>query len=182
MAGINAVLRLLPGPLRSQLIKHRELLKFGIVGGVCFLLTNVVNYALKLTVLRQNPVTALILAVLVATIVSYVLSREWSFRTRGGRERQHEATLFFLISGIAVGLNSLPLAISRYVLDLHTPDVGVVTQEIADYVSGMILGTLLAMVFRWWAFKKWVFPQADARPRIVRTTRAERSDPGERAA
>jgi putative flippase GtrA len=182
MGGIDAVLGLLPKPLRSQLIKHREMLKFGIVGGVCFVLTNVVNYALKLTVLRQNPVTALALAVLVATIVSYVLSREWSFRTRGGRERQHEAALFFVISGIAVGLNSLPLAISRYVLDLRTPDVGVVAQEVADYVSGMILGTLLAMVFRWWALKKWVFPQADARPRIVRAARAEPADPEERAA
>jgi putative flippase GtrA len=182
MAGIDTVLGLLPKPLRSLLIKHREMLKFAIVGGACFVLTNVVNYSLKLTVLRDNPVTALILAVLVATVVSYVLSREWSFRTRGGRERQHEAALFFVISGIAVGLNSLPLAISRYLLELRTPYVGLLTQEIADYVSGMILGTLTAMVFRWWAFKKWVFPQAGARPRIVRTPLPETPEATEKAA
>ncbi|HVV13194.1 GtrA family protein [Amycolatopsis sp.] len=182
MAGIHTLLRLLPAPLRSVLIKHREMLKFAVVGGTCFVITTVVNYALKLTVLRNNPVTALILAVLVATVVSYVLSREWSFRTRGGRERQHEAALFFLISGISVGLNSVPLAISHYLLDLRTPDVGVVTQEIADFVSSMILGTLVAMVFRWWAFKKWVFPQADARPRVVRTAVVEPDEPGEQAA
>ena len=182
MAGMEPVIGLLPKSLRSLLSKHRELLKFGMVGAVCFVLTNVVNYALKLTVLHDNPVTALILAVLVATVVSYVLSREWSFRTRGGRERQHEAALFFLISGISVGLNSLPLAVSRYLLDLRTPDVGLVTQEIADFVSGMILGTLVAMVFRWWAFKKWVFPEEGARPRIVRTTVPEAAEPDERAA
>ena len=181
-ARMNTVLGLLPKSLRSLLIEHRELLKFGVVGAVCFLITNVVNYGLKLTVLHENPVTALILAVLVATVVSYVLSREWSFRTRGGRERQHEAALFFVISGIAVGLNSLPLAISRYLLDLRTPHVGLVTQEIADFVSGMIVGTLVAMVFRWWAFKKWVFPQEGARPRIVRTPIPEPGEPGERAA
>lgn len=173
---------MLPRPLRALLFKHRELLKFAVVGGTCFVLTNIVNYALKLTVLHGNPVTALILAVLVATVVSYVLSREWSFRTRGGRERQHEAALFFVISGIAVGLNSLPLAVSRYVLELQAPHVSVLTQEIADYFSGMILGTLLAMVFRWWAFKKWVFPQAGARPRVVRTAVPEPDEPGERAA
>jgi putative flippase GtrA len=111
-----------------------------------------------------------------------VLSREWSFRTRGGRERQHEAALFFVISGIAVGLNSLPLAISRYLLELRTPYVGLLTQEIADYVSGMILGTLTAMVFRWWAFKKWVFPLAGARPRIVRTPLPETPEATEKAA
>ncbi|GAB2961050.1 sugar translocase [Amycolatopsis acidiphila] len=179
---MNRALGLLPRPVRTLLFKHRELLKFAMVGGACFVLTNIVNYSLKLTVLRGNPVTALILAVLVATVVSYVLSREWSFRTRGGRERQHEAALFFVISGIAVGLNSLPLAISRYVLELQTPHVGLLTQEIADYFSGMILGTLVAMVFRWWAFKKWVFPQAGARPRVVRTPVVESDEPGERAA
>ena len=182
MAGIDTLVGLLPKSLRSLLFKHRELLKFGTVGAICFVLTNIVNYALKLTVLHNNPVTALILAVLVATVVSYVLSREWSFRTRGGRERQHEAALFFIISGISVGLNSLPLAISRYLLDLRTPHVGLFTQEIADFVSGMILGTLVAMVFRWWAFKKWVFPEEGARPRIVRTPIPETREPGERAA
>jgi putative flippase GtrA len=96
--------------------------------------------------------------------VSYVLSREWSFRTRGGRERHHEAALFFLISGLGVGVNSLPLAVSRYVLRLQAPHVSVVTQEVADYVSGIILGTLITTLFRWWAFKKWVFPQVGVRP------------------
>jgi putative flippase GtrA len=182
MAGMHTVLRLLPGPLRSLLIKYRELLKFAVVGGVCFVVTNVVTYGLKLTVLPTQPVTALAIGVLVATVVSYVLNREWSFRTRGGRERHHEAALFFLISGIAAGLNEVPLAISHYLLDLRTPNVSVLTQEIADYVSGIILGTLVAMVFRWWAFKKWVFPQADARPRVVRGAAAPAGKTGERAA
>ena len=38
--------------------KHRELVKFAVVGGICFLITNVVNYGLKLTVLTEKPVTA----------------------------------------------------------------------------------------------------------------------------
>jgi putative flippase GtrA len=31
-------------------------------------------------------------------------------------------------------------------------------QEVADFTSGSIIGMLLAMFFRFWAFKKWVFP------------------------
>ncbi|HET6500695.1 MAG TPA: GtrA family protein [Amycolatopsis sp.] len=182
MAGIHTVLGLLPRPLRSLLIKHRELLKFAIVGGICFAVTNVVTYGLRFTVLSGQPITALALGVLVATVVSYVLNREWSFRTRGGRERTHEAALFFVISGIAAGLNEVPLAISHYLLNLRTPYVGLLTQEIADYVSGIILGTLVAMLFRWWAFKKWVFPEADARPRIVRRRTPDTVKADERAA
>ena len=90
---------------------------------MCFVVTNVVNYGLKLTILNDKPVTALAIAVIIATIVSYVLNREWSFRTRGGRERQHEAALFFLISGIGVALNSAPLFMSRYALELEVPHV-----------------------------------------------------------
>jgi len=37
-------------------------------------------------------------------------------------------------------------------------------------VSGMIIGTLLGTAFRWWGLKKWVFPQAGARPRVVRSS------------
>ncbi|GAA3017445.1 GtrA family protein [Actinokineospora globicatena] len=179
MAFVDTVLARLPQPVRSLLIKHREMLKFAVVGGVCFVVTNAVNYALKLTVLNRNPVTALIVAVIIATIVSYILNREWSFRDRGGRERPHEAALFFLISGIGVGLNALPLWVSRYLFDLEVPHVTLLTQEIADFGFGIILGTLIAMVFRWWAFKKWVFPEAEGR---VRPLRVVPTDEDEQAA
>jgi putative flippase GtrA len=148
----------MPEPLRALALKHREPLKFAVVGGTAFLVDNAVFYGLKLTVLEPKPVTAKIIAVLVATIVSYVLNREWSFRTRGGRERRHEAALFFLVSGVGLVLSSAPLWISRYVFRLETPEVSLVTQELADFVSAQVVGTLIAMVFRYWALRKWVFP------------------------
>ncbi|WP_328445037.1 GtrA family protein [Amycolatopsis sp. NBC_00438] len=149
--------------MRELLKKHRELLRFAVVGGISFVITMSVNYGLKFTVLRTHPVTALIIGVLVATIFSYVANREWSFRARGGRERHHEAALFFLISGIALGLNALPQWFSRYVLHLQAPQLSPFGVEVADFVSGIIIGTLLGTAFRWWAFKKWVFPEEAAR-------------------
>jgi putative flippase GtrA len=165
MAVIESVLARVPEPLRGLLLRHRELLKFLFVGGTCFVVTLVINYSLKFTILADKPVTALAIAVILATIVSYVLNREWSFRTRGGRERHHEAALFFVISGIGVVLNSAPQFVSRYVMHLEQPFVSLVTQEVADFLSGMIIGTLLAMAFRFWAFRRFVFPHADHRPR-----------------
>jgi putative flippase GtrA len=155
---VETVLSHTPEPLRSVLIKHRELLKFGIVGGTTFVVDNGVWYFLKLSVLESKPTTAKAIAIIVATIVSYILNREWSFRTRGGRERHHEAALFFVISGIAVVLNLIPLYASRYVFDLEVPHVTRLVQEIADFTSGSIIGMLLAMFFRFWGFKRWVFP------------------------
>lgn len=169
---VDSTLAHVPEPVRSLLIKHRELLKFGLVGGFCFVITLAVNYGLKLTVLQSKPVTAQAIAVIIATIVSYVLNREWAFRTRGGRERHHEAALFFLISGFGVVLNTLPLWVSRYAFQLEVPHVTRLTQELADFASGMIIGTAIAMVFRWWAFKKWVFPTENFRSGKVRRLRA----------
>ncbi len=158
MTVVESVLARVPEPLRSVLVKHRELLKFGIVGGTTFVIDNGIWYLLKLTVLQTKPITAKAIAIIVATIVSYILNREWSFRTRGGRETHHEAALFFLISGIAVVINLIPPYVSRYVLDLEVPHVTRFVQELADFLSGSIIGMLLAMFFRFWGFRRWVFP------------------------
>ena len=162
---VGRLLTVLPGPARRRLVRHREVLKFLVVGGTCFLITVAVNYALKLTVLHEKPITALTIATMAATVVSYFLNREWSFKTRGGRRRHHEAALFFGISAVGIVVNDIPMWIARYVLDLRVPDVSRLSQEVSDFVAGILLGTLLAMAFRLWAFRRWVFPQADARPR-----------------
>jgi putative flippase GtrA len=173
---VERVLTSIPQPYRSIAIKHRELVKFALVGGTTWVIDTIVFLGLKTTVLVAKPLTAKIIAVLVATIVSYVLNREWSFRTRGGRERHHEAGLFFLISGIGVAVYSAPLAISRYVLDLKVDNVSLLTQEIADFVSGQIIGVAVGMAFRWWAFRRFVFPHKDVRRQPVERQAPEPSD------
>jgi putative flippase GtrA len=154
----------MPGPIRSMLLKRREEVKFLIVGGACFIIAAVINYALKFTVLNHRPVTALTVANVITMVISYLLNREWSFRTRGGRRRHHEAVLFFLLSGIGVAVASAPLWVSRYVFQLQVPTVSRPVQEIADFVIGLVLGTLLGMLFRLWSFRRWVFPEQNVRP------------------
>jgi len=163
---VDAVLIRIPQPYRDIAVRHREMVKFALVGAISYTVDIVVFTLLKTTVLEPKPVTAKIIAVLVATIVSYVLNREWSFRTRGGRERHHEAPLFFLVCGIGLVINTIPLWVSRYVFDLQVPTVNLFVQEIADFASANVIGTLAAMVFRWWAFRKYVFPDENVRRQV----------------
>src|SRR5690606_7888164 len=156
----NSVLERMPEPLRTKANGYREMLKFATVGAITWLIDTGAVYAVKLTVHRAKPLTARLLGVRIATIASYVLNREWSFRTRGGRQRSHEAALFFAVSALGIGVTMIPQAISLYVLDLRVPHVSPVTQAVANFVTGQILGVLLALVFRLWAFRRLRLPRA----------------------
>ena len=147
-----------PGRSGRTVERHHELIKFAIVGATTFVIDSAIFYTLKLTMLEPKPVTAKIIAGIVAVIASYILNREWSFRDRGGRERHHEALLFFAFSGVGVLLCMAPLWFSSYVLQLRVPDVSLTAENIADFISAYIIGNLLQMAFRFWAFRRWVFP------------------------
>ncbi len=158
MSFADATIKRLPGPIRPYAEQHHELIKFAIVGATTFVIDSTIFFTLKLTILEPKPVTAKIIAGIVAVIASYILNREWSFRDRGGRERHHEALLFFGVSGVGVLLSMAPLWVSSYVLMLRVPMVSLTTENIADFISAYLIGNLLQMAFRFWAFRRFVFP------------------------
>jgi putative flippase GtrA len=138
----------------------RELLRFAVVGLAAYGVTLLGDYSLKLTVCREKPVTALAIATITATAVAYLLSRRWSFAGRRGHRRFREAALFFAVNAGAVAVNLVPPLVSRYVLHLAEPYVGYLAQEVADFVAGMVLGTFAGTAFRWYGYRRWVFPLA----------------------
>lgn len=152
MSLIDTVRRYLP-------VKYRELAKFLVVGGTAYVVDVGLFTLLSHSVLANKVVTAKAISVLVATILSYVLNREWSFSRRGGREKHHEAMLFFVVNGIALGLNLIPLALSQYVFGFNTSNYSSLTVSVANFVSANIIGTIVGMAFRFWAYRKWVFPE-----------------------
>ncbi|WP_329519645.1 GtrA family protein [Spirillospora sp. NBC_01491] len=158
----SAALDRVPEQVRPILIKNRVLVKFGLTGGLCYVVTVAINFALKLTVMEHKPVTALLVATAVATLLSYALQRGWAFRVKAKRRSPAEFPLFVLINGISTGINAVPLYVARYFFDLKYPVVGRGVQEVSDFVSGMILGTALAMLFRYWAYRRFVFNEAKA--------------------
>lgn len=170
MSFADATIARLPRPMRSFAEQHHELIKFAIVGATTFIIDSAIFYTLKLTILEPKPVTAKVIAGIVAVIASYVLNREWSFRDRGGRERHHEALLFFGFSAVGVLLAMAPLWFSRYILHIQTPYVSLTVENIADFVSAYIIGNLLQMAFRFWAMRRWVFPDNLGGDRALEST------------
>ena len=138
--------------------KHRELAKFIAVGGSSWILDTGLFTLLAHTVLYEKVITSKIVSVLVSTIFSYILNREWSFNGRGGRERHHEAMLFFLFNGIALVINLVPLWLTHYAFGINPAHYSRLTVSIVDFVAANVVGTLIAMAFRFWAYRRWVFP------------------------
>ena len=87
-------------------------------------------------VLFDKPITAKIISVVVATMVTYAGNRTWTWRHRERSGVLREYSLFFLLNGVGLAITVLPLAISHYVLGLTSP----LADNIAANVVGLAMG------------------------------------------
>ncbi|WP_157109558.1 GtrA family protein [Rhodococcus sp. WMMA185] len=163
MSFVDGVLARVPQPFRALAMQHHELIKFGIVGGTTLIFDLAIFYSLSLTILEEKPVVAKVFSGVLATVLSYILNREWSFKHRGGRERHHEALLFFTISGIGVLIAAAPLWIANNVFEIRASQENLTTLLVVDFVLNYIIGNLMQMVFRFWALRRFAFPDENVR-------------------
>ena len=132
-----------------------EAIRFGIVGltGVAlqFVVFNVLRYAGPggQGVLVAKPITAQVIAIGAATVLTYLGNRYWTYQHREKGNPWRELPIFVLLNGIAIAIGALCLAISHYVLDLVSP--------LADNLSGNVIGLGLGTLFRFWSYRKFVF-------------------------
>lgn len=144
--------------LRGTLnILLREVIKFGLVGAVAFVvdigLFNLLRFAGGEGPLYDRPLTAKVVSVAVATLVAWLGNRYWTFRHRRRAAMAHELLLFvvFNVAGMLIALACL--GISHYVLDLRSP--------LADNISANGVGLVLGTLFRFWAYRTFVFSKQD---------------------
>ena len=127
----------------------RELLKFGVVGGVAFVVdVGLFNLLLHLT---EKPLTSKAVSVIVATTVSYAGNRNWTFRRRSRSTVRREYSLFFFLNGVGLAIALACLAISHYLLDF--------TSRLSDNIAANVIGLGLGTAFRFWSYRRWVFPE-----------------------
>lgn len=128
---------------------------FLVVGGVAFVVDALVFNLLAFGVTGRGPMydlplVAKVIAIAVATIVTYVGNRYWTFGTRTIERRFSRYVVFVLLNVVAMGIQLGCLAFSRYVLGFE----GV----IADNIAGTFIGQALATLFRFFTYDRWVFP------------------------
>lgn len=132
----------------------RETLRFGLVGGAAFVVDLAAFNLFRLWA-GLGPLTSKTLAVVVATTFAYAANRAWTFAGRGGRRERigvaGEYALFFVLNGCGLLIALACLGVSYYLLGLRSP----LAQNISANGVGLVLGT----AFRFWSYRRWVFPE-----------------------
>jgi len=134
-----------------------EILKFGIVGGIGFVVQLGVTDLLHLK-LGVGPLTAIVIGYVVATVVTFLGNRHWAFKHRQGKGLQHETLLFVVLNVVGLGIQEAVVAIVHY--GLHDTD------GLAFNVAN-IIGIGLGTLFRLWSYRKWVFLEVEEAPSLA---------------
>lgn len=145
------------GPARLLALRVRvlELARFLSVGGVAFVvdlgLFNLLRFGPG-ELLVEKPITARVLSIGAATVVSWLGNRHWTFAEQRTARRGREFTAYAVVNAIGVVLGLGTLGFSHYTLGFTTP--------LADNVANVI-GIVLGTVVRYVGYKKFVFTSAD---------------------
>lgn len=136
-----------------------EVAKFGTVGAFAYVIDVAVFNLFRaetFSPIANKPITAKIISSVVATLFAYAGNRYWAFKHREVGGHAQSLALFAVFNVIAMGMAAGCLAISHYALDL--------TSAAADNLSANIVGTGLGTLFRFWAYRRFVFFDAPRTP------------------
>jgi putative flippase GtrA len=163
----EGVLRRAAAPRLTRLAT--QLLKFGVVGGVGFVVDIAVFNLLLLhpvAGLPAWPVVAKSVSTIAAIAVNWVGNRLWTFREHRRSDTVREGVEFLVASLVGSGVSLVCLAFSHYVLQLTT--------TVDDNVSANVIGLILGSLVRFAAYRWWVF--ADSSPEGVEGVEGSTTD------
>ena len=126
--------------------------KFSIVGTLAFLVDFGVFNILRLELFAVGPIWAKTVSVILATLVSWLGSRYWTFSDGKNRSKRLEALGFFATNGAGLLIALACLWVSHYLLGFRS--------VLADNISGNVIGVLLGNIFRYVMHRFVIFSPA----------------------
>jgi putative flippase GtrA len=124
-----------------------ELLKFGVVGGIGAVI-DLGTAAVLHGKFHVEALEAKAISTILAMVLTYLGSRFWTFKHRENQALGRELALFIVLNAIGLVIAEAVIAIVTYALGLHSQ---------LEYNAASVLGTGLATIFRYFAYRQWVF-------------------------
>ena len=141
-----------------------EIFKFCVIGGLGTVI-DLGGAAVLHSVYHFEPLEAKAVSVSLATVFTYLGSRFWTFKERENQSMRREAVLFLILNVVGLLIAEAVIGLVTYVMGLRGP---------LEYNAASFIGTGLGTIFRFWAYRKWVFlaPESASAPTLLPNTPA----------
>ncbi|RBP68238.1 putative flippase GtrA [Brevibacterium sanguinis] len=142
-----------------------EAVKFLTVGGFGYVvdvgLSNVLAYGLGPVpaLLEGSPIKAKIVSTIVAMVVVWLGNRLWTYGDRTTQSNLRGIVLFVVVNLAGMVISVLPLGVTWYLLGWQ--------DQLSYNISTNVVGIGLAMLFRFYAYRTWVFREAVPAAEVV---------------
>ncbi len=159
--------------VRALYARFRHLIhegaRFGVVGLLGLVVTDVCANLLRYHA-GLGRLSSVAIAIVIATAVTFYANRYWTYPHRERTGLRRETGLFFGMNGIGVAISEGPVGLT-YPLHLDSR---------LSYNLAVNGGIALATLFRYWSYKKWVWPAEIMSPETSLPAR-EQADEGQGA-
>jgi len=136
------------GTIRGLYEQFRHLIHEGFKFLVIGALGTVVTFGVANGLHGIGPYKAITIATILATVVTYLGNRYWTFRHRQGQGTTRESIIFFVLNGIGLFIFYGCIWLIKDVAGLKTQ---------LWYNFALVVGTGFGMLFRFWSYRKWVW-------------------------
>ncbi|MBD8021309.1 GtrA family protein [Brevibacterium sp. Re57] len=134
-----------------------EVFRFLSVGGVAYIVDVGVSNLLVYgffgipALMPGSPLKAKIISTVLSIIVAWLGNKLWTYGDRDSGSNVRGFVMFVVVNAIGMVIAVAPLGFTWYVLGLRDP--------VSYNLSTNVIGIGLAMVFRFYAYRTWVFKE-----------------------
>jgi putative flippase GtrA len=128
--------------------------KFLVIGAIGAIITFGVANALH----PIGKYKAITVATILATVITYLGNRYWTFRHRQGKGTTRDSIMFFVLNGVGLVI---------YYACIGLIDLAGLGHSVAWYNVALVVGTGLGTLFRFWSYRRWIWLASPAAPASV---------------
>jgi putative flippase GtrA len=129
-----------------------EIGKFGVVGLLAYAVDTIVTTVLVYA--EVGSIRSKVIATVIAATAAFIGNRYWTWRDRDRSSLGREYFLYFTFNAVGLGIQLAALYVSHSVLGSIWP---IFATKLADVIAMQLFGNGIATVFRFWAYRRFVF-------------------------
>ena len=139
--------------IRNLYARFRQLIHEGFKFLVIGVFGAIVTFGVANALHSVGKYKAITIATILATAVTYLGNRYWTFAHRESKGTTRDSTMFFVLNGAGLLI---------YYGCIGLIDLAGLGHSVAWYNVALVVGTGLGTLFRFWSYRKWIWRETPA--------------------